>query len=168
MSKIKLPDANYLASFVRAMKANNETCCGTTAGGLCNSSTVLTAYALKAAAMKLDFYHGNTCPHGHPTSGGQLGYLLENYAAPAIKADCDPSWKSLLRGSVAILMYYHAYGDPHYNPLDLWSIDNCFHPQIMEQSAAQGIWIWTLGNVTSPKIHTKHAKPKAKHAPVIF
>jgi hypothetical protein len=168
MSIIKLPDAKFLASFVQSMKSTGESPCGANAPEICQSSTVKTCYALAAVGMKFNFYNGRKCPHGHPTSGGQLGYILDNYAAPAVKAPCDPGWKSLLHGSVALLMYHHALGDPKYNPIDLWCIDGSFLQDILEQGAAKSIWIWTLGNVSNSKIKSRHSRHSAKHAPMIF
>lgn len=171
MAAIKLPEAGPLANLVRIMLANNESPCGQHPSVSCAPSTAMTAFALHGAGSNLlKLYNGRRCSHGYPSSGGPMAYLLDNFAGMhAIKGPCSPDWKSLLNGTVAILMYKGIFGLETNNAFDIWAIDKCAfgNPFILSQGKAQELWIWPLGKAAAKLSSAKkkhHHKAKAKVA----
>lgn len=171
MSTIKLPEPGLLATFARAIRANDESpCAGNKIRG-CDSTTVEVAYAMNVAGSNfLKVYNGPRCPHGYPTSEGSMAYMLDNYSGlHAIKAPCTPDWKSLLHGTVAILFYMKAHGGDRPHAFDIWAVNKAlFHPEILDAGAAKEVWIWSLGKAPKVQMAKKQHHSHKKHKVAIF
>lgn len=170
MSAIKLPEPGLLATFVNSMSITKESPCGTgNIDGTCNTSMAVVSYVMNIAGSNfLKIYNGPKCKHGYPTSAGNMAYMLDNYAMHAIKGPCTPDWQTLLRGSVALLMYHKLWGE-NVHAFDVWVSNKCaFYPELMTQGTAKELWIWPIGK--SPKLASAK-KPQhhhAKHKVAIF